>query len=176
MEGNGPAPRADNVYTFTQWPSREFPGLACAVSNPTNVYQRRFHTLHGDCLSAVPVQSLRQFIDIKLRRMFPNVLRHADFTLYFGLKQKWGLAEIAEWKLLTSEVEPPVLQLICVTTDQRPDIVIENTVAQDRMHSMESWRAFEHKLMDAVHRPSQPVLADWVPLEESDASAGPFFS
>jgi len=170
-----PKTAAGSVYTFTEWPSRQFPGLACTITTPNNPYQERLYSLHGNCYSIVPVQSLKQFIDVKLRRMFPDVVRQTEatnpFSLYYGLKQKWGLAELAEWKVLVSEVEPPVLQLICVTTDQRPDILIENTVAVGRMHSIESWRAFEHALINAVHRPSQPVFAEWEPLEESGESS-----
>ena len=119
--------------------------------------------------------TLRQFIDMRLCKMFPQVFRHVEgsvpFTLYYGMRQKWSWKEMVEWKVLLNESEPLFLQLISVTADQRPDIAIENTVVQQPVHSLEAWRVFEHKLIDCVHRPAPDVLADWVPLEPNQEEA-----
>jgi len=119
--------------------------------------------------------SLRQFVEKRLSRMFPRSNRHESgspaFTLYYGLRQKWGSADIAEWKLFLRETEPPFLELVCVTIDQRADILVENIVYSETVHSLGAWRAFECRMIEAVHRPCPAVEADWTLLEEASEEA-----
>jgi hypothetical protein len=169
MQTNGPScPAYNTVYMFTPYPSCKYPGLACTVSPDENTYEQRLIEAVGAGLSLKP--TLRHLMDARLCRMFPCVDRQAatgkPFTIYSGLKQKWGLADICEWKVRLTEGEALHVELICVTTDQRPDIQIENIVVQGQILSATGWRVLECRLIDAVHRPCLPVEADWVVIDD----------